>query len=116
MTYAEVSFADRRRHSRIEMFGLPQAAISERGDNLSVCGQILDISLGGARVRVDSGIYGQRGNVEVLIEGVKVVAEIVWRSATEIGLRFAEQAGDASVRIFEQILNRQFGRKYSAAS
>jgi hypothetical protein len=112
----EVNLADRREHSRIELIQLPTAALSEEGDNVAFRAQVLDISLGGARVKIDRAIEPARRTIEVLIDGVKTIAEIVWRSATEVGLRYIEQAGDAAVTIFEQILTREFSRRPASAS
>lgn len=106
----EVTLADRRRHSRIELSDWPMAAISGEGDIVAVRGEVLDISLGGARVKVDRAISTDRNLVEFMIDGVKAIAEIVWHSATEIGLRYVEQAGEAAVNIFERLLTREFGR------
>lgn len=111
----EVNLADRREHSRIELMDLPTAAISEQGDNLAVRAEVLDISLGGARMKIDHAIEPTRRTIEVMIDGVKTIAEIVWRSATEVGLRYIEQAGEAAVTIFEQILTREFSRRPVAA-
>lgn len=110
----EVNLADRREHSRIELMQLPTAAISDAGENVAIRAQVMDISLGGARVKVDRAIEPAQRTIEVLIDGVKTVAEIVWRSATEVGLRYIEQAGDAAVTIFEQILTREFRRPAAA--
>lgn len=112
----EVNLADRREHSRIELMQLPTAAITNAEDKIAIRAQILDISLGGARVKIDHEIEPARRTIEVMIDGVKTVAEIVWRSATEVGLRYIEQAGDAAVTIFEQILTREFSRRPVAAS
>jgi len=112
----EVTLADRRRHSRIELSEWPMAAISGQGDNLAVRAEVLDISLGGARVKIDRAISSDRNFVEFMIDGVKAIAEIVWHSATEIGLRYVEQAGDAAVNIFERLLTREYGRSAPVAS
>ncbi|WP_417518616.1 PilZ domain-containing protein [Minwuia sp.] len=112
----EISLADRRQHSRIELTELPLAAINGENDNLAVRAQVLDISLGGARVRIDRALDPARRTVEILIDGIKTVAEVVWRSPTELGLRYLEQAGDAAVVIFEQILTREFSRNIHATA
>jgi len=111
----EVNLADRRIHSRIESLDQPVAAINEEDTNLCFHARILDISLGGARMQVDHQIAAERNVVEVLIDGIKAVAEIVWRTSTEIGLRYIDQAENAAINIFEQIITREFRRKSAVA-
>ena len=115
MNRTETNYADRRRHSRIELTDFPRAALAGHGDNLSVRAEILDISLGGARMRIDRMIDPGQRVVEVLINGIVAVAEVVWQSATEVGLRYVENANDAAVRIFEQVLNYAYRGKTHCA-
>jgi hypothetical protein len=102
------NLADRRQHSRIEVQQSLSAAICEAHEGLSVTAQVLDVSLGGARVKLSRALESVQDTVEVLIEGVRTIAQIVWRSPTEIGLRYVEQAGDAAVDIFEKVITREF--------
>ncbi len=44
------------------------------------------------------------GYLTLMIEQIAAKAEIVWQTATEIGLRSVETAGEASINILERIL------------
>ncbi len=110
------SYADRRTHSRIELMVQPTAALCVPGGPESAAAPVLDISLGGARIQSDVGLISPDNLIDLMIEGVRARAEIVWRSATEIGLRFVEQAGQAVVGIFERVLTREYVPVNNAAS
>ena len=107
MTYNQDSFADRRDHWRIELMMPTRAEVKVQQGELLGLGKVLDISLGGAKVQSDATLGNLKGVVEIVIEGIIARAEIVWQSATEVGLRFVEQAGQAVVGIFERVLMRE---------
>lgn len=96
--------ADRREYSRIDLIDAPRSAWLECGDQKGLNAEILDVSLGGARLRIEQGIGNLQGLLRILVEQVEATAEIVWQSATEIGLRFLETAGEAPINILERIL------------
>jgi len=107
MTYNQDSFADRRDHWRIELMMPTKAEVMVQQGQSFGLGKVLDISLGGAKVQSDAALGNLKGVVEIVIDGIAARAEIVWQSATEVGLRFVEQAGQAVVGIFESILMRE---------
>lgn len=109
MPDAHIDPADRREYSRIDLADTPRAAWLDCGDQSGLDAEILDVSLGGARLRVDQGMANIKGLLTLMVEQVAATAEIVWQSATEIGLRFLETAGEAPITILERILKADLG-------
>ncbi len=102
----ETKYSDRRRHSRIELVRSMLAAITEGG--VSVTCRLRDISLSGARVTIDHPMALSADVIEFVVDGIRITAEIVWRSVREIGLRFVDPAGNQSVQLFERVITGAF--------
>lgn len=109
MTDTRIDPADRREYSRIDLVDMPRTAWLDCGDQSGLDAEILDVSLGGARLRIREGMANMRGMLTLMVEQIAATAEIVWQSATEIGLRFLEAAGDAPINILERILKSDLG-------
>lgn len=88
---------------------MPRTAWLDCGDQSGLDAEILDVSLGGARLRIREGMANMKGMLTLMVEQIAATAEIVWQSATEIGLRFLEAAGDAPINILERILKSDLG-------
>ncbi|ANK79439.1 MAG: hypothetical protein TEF_00530 [Rhizobiales bacterium NRL2] len=82
------------------------AAITEGG--VSVTCRLRDISLSGARVTIDHPMALSADVIEFMVDGIRITAEIVWRSVREIGLRFVDPAGNQSVQLFERVITGAF--------
>ena len=109
MTATRIDPADRREYSRIDLVDMPRTAWLDCGDQSGLDAEILDVSLGGARLRIREGMANMKGMLTLMVEQIAATAEIVWQSATEIGLRFLEAAGDAPINILERILKSDLG-------
>jgi hypothetical protein len=109
MTHEASNPADRREYSRIDLADMPREAWLDCGNHDGLDAQILDVSLGGARLRIPPGMANLGGYLTLMIEQIAAKAEIVWQTATEIGLRFVETAGEASINILERILKSDLG-------
>lgn len=109
MTDTRIDPADRREYSRIDLVDMPRTAWLDCGDQSGLDAEILDVSLGGARLRIREGMANMKGMLTLMVEQIAATAEIVWQSATEIGLRFLEAAGDAPINILERILKSDLG-------
>lgn len=102
----DAKYSDRRKHSRIELARSVLAAITEGG--MSVTCRLRDISLTGARVTIDHPMALGADVIEFVVDGIRITAEIVWRSLREIGLRFVDPAGKQSVQLFERVITGAF--------
>jgi hypothetical protein len=107
MTNAISNPADRREYSRIDLVDAPRPAWLDCGNQNGLGAEILDVSLGGARLRIDQGMGNLKGLLKLLVDQIEASAEIVWQTATEIGLRFLESAGEAPINILERILKSE---------
>lgn len=99
-------YSDRRKHSRIEIVSPVLGALGE-GD-MSVTCRLRDISLSGVRLTIDHPVDLTRETLEFMVEGVRITAEIVWRSVRDIGLRFVDPAGALAVRVFEAVITSAY--------
>lgn len=104
MTNGRNNPADRREYSRIDLADMPRTAWLDCGNEDGLEAEILDVSLGGARLRVAQGMGNVQHLLTLMIEQIAARAEIVWQTATEIGLRFVEAAGEAPINLLERIL------------
>ena len=95
---------NRRNHTRIN---LTVRTIVELGDKaLRLSATLLDISLGGARLKIGDLADFSVQQIEVTFNGLRTIADVVWCRAGEIGLRFRETATDAqsAVTFFENVI------------
>lgn len=95
---------DRRQFNRLDVsrFAPHVTLVSEDGKASDA--QLLDISLGGARVAVGEADAPWTDRLHVLVDHVELVAVVAWRTATEVGLRYVDTAGSTIVSIIEAIL------------
>ncbi|MDF1721338.1 MAG: PilZ domain-containing protein [Minwuia sp.] len=113
---------NRRNHVRINLTGRTTVEIGNQA--LRISGTLLDISLGGARLKVDDVAEWSARQVAVIVDGLKTIADVVWSRAGEIGLRFRTSGKDAStaVDLFEHIILGEYrdqaptARAWQAAS
>ena len=99
---------NRRQHTRITLTGLTGAVV--RAINRQLEGNVLDISLGGARIAVAHGQRDIAGLVQFSVDGVPATGEIVWREAGAIGIRFRQDADGAAAAVFEHVILSEFRR------
>ncbi len=95
---------NRRSHTRINLTGRTIVEIGNQA--IKVSGTLLDISLGGARLKVGEMTDWSLRQVAVTVDGMRTVADVVWSRAGEIGLRFRSTGQDAvsAVDLFEYII------------
>lgn len=95
---------NRRNYTRINLTGRTIVEICNSA--IRVSGTLLDISLGGARLKVSEMADWSLRQVDVIVDGMKTVADVVWSRAGEIGLRFrvSGQAAVSAVDLFEYII------------
>ena len=55
MTDTRIDPADRREYSRIDLVDMPRTAWLDCGDQSGLDAEIVDVSLGGARLRIAAG-------------------------------------------------------------
>ena len=99
--------ADRREFSRIDLEDAPRTIQLDGPDGGHMQAELLDISLGGMRIRIPEGLGNLSGWITMCLENLQARAEIVWSTATEIGLRYLEAAGATPITILEHILKSQ---------
>lgn len=95
---------NRRNYTRINLTG---RTIVEIGNSaIRVSGTLLDISLGGARLKVSNLADWSLRQVDVVVDGMRTIADVVWRREGEVGLRFraSGQAAVSAVDLFEYII------------
>ncbi len=95
---------NRRSHTRINLTGRTIVEIGNQA--VQVSGTLLDISLGGARLKVGEMANWAERQVAVTVDGLRTIADVVWSRAGEIGLRFRSTGQDAvsAVDLFEYII------------
>lgn len=74
---------------------LKQAKIVTNGGNSTIDCLVRDISLGGARLKVENSLTVP-GSFELLLvsEDARVPAQVVWRRPNEVGIRFARRTAN----------------------
>lgn len=74
---------------------LKQAQIVTNLGHSTIDCVVRDISVSGARLRVENGLAVPE-NFELLLltEDARTPARVVWRKATEVGVRFAARSAD----------------------
>ena len=95
---------NRRNHTRINLTGRTIVGLGDKALRLSAT--LLDISLGGARLKIGDLADFSIRQIEVTFNGLRTIADIVWCRAGEIGLRFRETTTDAqsAVTFFESVI------------
>lgn len=95
---------NRRIHTRINLTGRTVVELGDKALRLSAT--LLDISLGGARLRIGDLADFSVQQIEVTFNGMRTIADIVWCRAGEIGLRFRKTATEtnSAVTFFENVI------------
>ncbi|WP_416899838.1 MAG: PilZ domain-containing protein [Minwuia sp.] len=106
MTY-QMRKDERRSHTRIELRETTAPVTIESARGAAFPGEIVDISLGGARVRYGAFEPEAGEPVRLRVHDEQAEAEICWRRADEVGLRFIGLTMEAACQILETILRRQ---------
>lgn len=100
---APVSGQERQRHLRIATLLMGQVA----ADSLRCSCEILNISVGGARLRLgeDAGALEQ---VTIQVEGYpNLDGRVVWRAAREIGVEFDYESRETAARLQAEVTPAQ---------
>jgi len=95
---------DRRQFNRLDVSQLAPHVKLVSEDGKQSDAQLLDISLGGARLAVGEADAPWVDNLRVVLDQVELMAVVAWRTATEVGLRYVDAAGSTIVTIIEAIL------------
>ncbi len=95
---------NRRNHTRINLTGRTIVELGDTARHLSAT--LLDISLGGARLRIGELADWAVRQVAVTFNGLRTIADVVWCRGGEIGLRFRDTPDEANsaVSFFENVI------------
>jgi len=95
---------NRRAHTRINLTG--NTVVELGGNALRLSAILLDISLGGARLKIGDLANWSLRQVAVTFNGLKTIADVIWCQGGEIGLRFGSTAQEAkaAVSFFENVI------------
>lgn len=94
---------NRRQHTRITLTGETRVATEGGGDCL-----LVDISLGGARLRTIGPVDPARSSITVTLDDKGAVGEVIWRETGEIGIRFREAARETALSLYEHVILSEY--------
>ena len=87
------ALAEKRRHFRERVFRPAHIVLGEKAPKLECAA--LDLSAQGVRLRL-STTYGIPHEFDVIIDGKRTPGRSVWRTYTEIGVIFSEEASQSA--------------------